>query len=151
MTARKRDKGRSRAEPDRIAINVRLTAEQRDALSLAAGGAPLAAWARETLLRAAGRPDLGIAATVAALGGAWATVTHGSNFCFESVTSGVPCIILGDGVARPISSTRLSQIETPRLATDVERRKWLCGLSYCQWTLPEFASGQAWAEIKRRL
>ena len=69
MTARKRDKGRSRAEPDRIAINVRLTAEQRDALTLAAGTAPLAAWARETLLRAAGRADLGIAATVAALGG----------------------------------------------------------------------------------
>lgn len=88
---------------------------------------------------------------VAAIQGAWATVTHGSNFCFESITSGIPCIILGDAVARPISSTRLSEIETPELASIVKRRRWLCGLSYCQWTLPEFASGAAWAEIKRRI
>ena len=87
----------------------------------------------------------------AALTNAWALVTHGSNACFEAITSGVPCIILGDGVALPISSTRLDDIEAPFLASDVIRRRWLCGLSYCQWTQEEFASGSAWAEIKRRI
>lgn len=86
-----------------------------------------------------------------ALSGAWATVTHGSNACFESILAGVPCIILGDAVAKPLSSTSLSEIESPRLASEDERYRWLADLSYQQWTLGEVYSGEAWATIRGQI
>lgn len=85
------------------------------------------------------------------LWGAHALVTHGSNACFESVLAGVPCIILGDGVARPISSTDIADIQSPHLASMRERQRWLAALSYCQWTLDEFSSGKAWGIIRPQI
>ena len=82
------------------------------------------------------------------LSGAWAVVTHGSNACFEAVLSGVPCIVLGRAIARSISSTRLSDIESPRLALIRDRRQWFANLAYHQWTFSEFNSGQAWEAIR---
>lgn len=79
-----------------------------------------------------------------ALTDAWALVTHGSNACFEAVISGVPSIVLGNGVARPLSSTSVAEIERPRLASDEERHRWAHALAFWQWTLAEFASGEAW-------
>lgn len=75
---------------------------------------------------------------------AWALVTHGSNACFEAVSMGIPCIILGDAVAKDISSTDLDMIEKPYLATDKQRRQWFNNLAYQQWNLREMASGEAW-------
>lgn len=80
---------------------------------------------------------------------AHALVTYGSNACFEAVVLGVPCIILGDAVARPISSTSIDDIEAPRRATDEERIQWLSDIAYCQWTPHEFASGDAWTHLRR--
>jgi hypothetical protein len=87
----------------------------------------------------------------AVLKGAHALVTHGSNACFEAITRGVPCIILGDGVAKPISSTDIAEIEQPRLASIHERRRWLASLAYYQWTVLEFQSGEAWASIRPQI
>lgn len=84
----------------------------------------------------------------ASLTDAWATVTHGSSICVESVLAGVPAIVLGDAVAKPISSTDIAEIENPRLASDEERWQWLSNLAYQQWTLHEFASGEAWQHIR---
>ena len=86
-----------------------------------------------------------------ALAGAHALVTHGSNACFEAVTSGVPCIILGNGVAKPLSSTTIADIENPLLASMQQRQKWLAALAYSQWTLLEFKSGEAWATIRPQI
>lgn len=85
------------------------------------------------------------------LKGAHALVTHGSNACFEAVTFGVPCIVLGNAVAKTISSQTIQEIETPKLVSDEERRKWFSDLAYCQWTLPEMATGEAWKYIKPQL
>jgi hypothetical protein len=82
------------------------------------------------------------------LAGAWAVVTHGSNACFEAVLAGVPVVALGDAVAKPISSTTLDAIESPRRASYVERLQWAARLSYWQWTMPEMATGQAWAFLR---
>lgn len=79
-----------------------------------------------------------------ALTDAWAVVTHGSNACFEAVIYGIPCIILGEGVAKPLSSTSIGDIERPRLASDDERARWANALSFFQYTAAEFASGEAW-------
>jgi hypothetical protein len=83
--------------------------------------------------------------------GAHALVTHGSNACFEAVLAGVPCIILGDGVAKPLSSTSLDELDAPRLASEEERRQWLANLAYWQWTRAELADGSAWQFIGEQI
>lgn len=82
------------------------------------------------------------------LAGAHALVTHGSNACFEAVLSGVPCVILGDAVARPISSTDLEEIEAPVLAPYSMRLQWLANLAYWQWTMREMADGLMWRHVR---
>lgn len=81
----------------------------------------------------------------------WAVVTHGSNAVFESVLNGVPCVVLGDAVAKHISTTDITEIENPRLASEEERAKFFHSLAYCQWTMAEFQSGEAWKHIKGEL
>lgn len=85
-----------------------------------------------------------------ALRDCWAMVTHGSNACVDSVMAGVPCIVLGNGAARPLSSTSLNEIEAPRLAGSGARKRWLNALSWWQYTAAEFASGEAWAFLDRQ-
>lgn len=85
------------------------------------------------------------------LDGAHAMVTHGSNACFEAVMAGVPCIVLGEGVAKPLSAMDLADIENPRLASDAERLQWAANLACWQWTEGEMASGAAWDFIGEQL
>jgi hypothetical protein len=82
------------------------------------------------------------------LEGAHCLVTHGSNACFEAILVGVPCIILGEAVARSISSHDVQDIENIRLATEEARVQWLSNLAYCQWTQRELASGEAWQHVR---
>jgi hypothetical protein len=78
-------------------------------------------------------------------------VTHGSNACFEAMLMGVPSIILGDAVMKPISSTDLAELESPRLASDSEREAVLRFLAYNQWTQAEMLDGKAWPTIRRQI
>lgn len=79
-----------------------------------------------------------------ALQGAWVLVTHGSNACFEAALMGVPSIVLGDGVAAPISSNRIEDVDDPPLG---KREQWLANLAYHQWNENELRSGQAFAHL----
>ena len=88
---------------------------------------------------------------VSVLKGAHALVTHGSNACFEAILEGVPCVILGGGVAGPISSKNIELIEQPVMVSERRRMKWLAALTYCQWTVEEFASGMAWEHIRKQI
>jgi len=83
--------------------------------------------------------------------GAHCLITHGSNACFEAVLAGVPCIILGDGAAKPISSIRLEDLEHPVMVDDECRQQWFNNLAYCQWKATEFASGEAWATLRPQI
>lgn len=76
-----------------------------------------------------------------ALWGAHCLVTHGSNACFEAALTGVPSIILGDGVALPISDSDLDRIEDPECG---KRDQWLANLAHFQWTEAELINGLAW-------
>lgn len=69
-------------------------------------------------------------------------ITHGSNACFDAMVYGVPCIILGDGVARSISSTDIEDIDRLMITTDIARRQLLANLAFHQWTESEMASGE---------
>lgn len=82
---------------------------------------------------------------------AFALVTHGSNSCFEAIVAGVPCLILGNAVARPISATEVSQIENPVRCAEKTRLRWASALAYQQWTMEEFASGDAWDHLRKAL
>lgn len=85
------------------------------------------------------------------LDGAHALITYGSNACFEAMLAGVPSIVLGDAVARPISSRGLDEIGAPVLAEDWGRLSLLSSLAYCQFRTSEMASGTAINEIKAQL
>ncbi|RWD00188.1 MAG: hypothetical protein EOS58_30885 [Mesorhizobium sp.] len=85
------------------------------------------------------------------LDGAHAVVTHGSNACFEAILAGVPCIVLGDAVAKPISSTDIADLESPLMVKRKERNQWLANLAYQQWTMSEFAAGEAWQIIRPQI
>jgi hypothetical protein len=77
-------------------------------------------------------------------------VTHGSNACFEAMLAGVPSIVLGDAVMKPISSVEEHMVENPRLASDKERDQVLNFLAYQQWTQIEMLDGIAWPHIRRQ-
>lgn len=111
---------------------------------------PKPSWKEAVPVKKAGfsRPPTSLAAE---LDRAHVLITHGSNACFEAILAGVPCIVLGDAVARPISSTSLSEVEAPRIPSDEERLQWLANLAYWQFTSAEFASGEAWASIGGRI
>lgn len=80
-------------------------------------------------------------------------VTHGSNAAWEAVLAGVPCIVIGDGVAKVISDTVITEqsIATPHLASRDERMQWFANLAWWQWTGSEFASGEAWDFIGKAI
>ena len=80
--------------------------------------------------------------------GAHAVITHGSNAALIGMLVGVPSIILGNGVMRPISSTDISQVEELYFATEEERRQLLANLAWSQWTLREWQNGSAWHHVK---
>lgn len=86
-----------------------------------------------------------------ALKGAWCLITHGSNACFEAMLNGIPSIVLGDAVMRPISSTEVDDIHKLRLASDKERQSVLNFLGYHQWTMEEMADGSMWDVVRKEI
>ncbi len=104
---------------------------------------PKPSW-RDAVPIAGSRYSVGKEGMSGALANAHCLVTHGSNACFEAALLGIPSIILGDGVAKPISSTSIEDVEHPHLG---KRIQWLANLAYHQFTEAEFASGEAWQTI----
>ena len=82
---------------------------------------------------------------------AFVLVTHGSNAAVEALVAGVPTCVLGDGVARPLSVGSLDALDALVYPTAEQRWRWLCALSYVQWTLQEMRAGAAWEELSKQL
>ncbi len=83
-----------------------------------------------------------------------AVVTHGSNAAVEALAFGVPVVLLSGKGVSPVYSlaeTDLSNILDPFWPTDVERTQVLANLAWCQFRLPEIASGFAWSNVKKYL
>jgi hypothetical protein len=76
-----------------------------------------------------------------ALRNCWTVVTHNSMAACHALREGVPVITLDpDHVAGPVSWD-FPDIDQPWWP---EREPWAHGVAYQQWTLDEFASGEAW-------
>lgn len=86
-----------------------------------------------------------------ALRGCHVVITHGSAASMDAVMAGVPVITLGGAVARPVAETDLDKIEKPHLPTEGARMAWLWAMSYCQWTVSELKSGEAWLQLKEEI
>lgn len=80
--------------------------------------------------------------------GAHALITHGSYICVDALLNGVPAITLGNAVTKSICSTSLSEIETPKMATEAERLQVMANLAHCQYTIKEWGNGRAWKSVK---
>jgi hypothetical protein len=78
---------------------------------------------------------------------AYCLITHGSNAAFDALINGVPVIILGDGVARPLSRTKISDINNLYYPNGIERLQWFYDLAFCQWRIDEICSGRFWKHI----
>lgn len=78
-------------------------------------------------------------------------VSHGGNIGFDAICASVPHFAIGDSIARPLSETDWSRVGDPRIPSHDRRRQWCHDLAYCQWTLDEIESGEAWADIRGHL
>jgi hypothetical protein len=82
------------------------------------------------------------------LRGAHALITYTSYISLDAMLYGVPSVVLGNAVTRPISSTDLAQIEEPYLASDEERRQLLANLAWTQFFIHEWTDGSAWRKLR---
>lgn len=86
------------------------------------------------------------------LPGAHALVTHGSHAAIDAILMGVPAIVLGDGAARPVSGTDLSELDgMPRYPDRETRAKWLAAIGWWQWTVPEMVDGSMWQFLREEM
>lgn len=65
-------------------------------------------------------------------------VTLGSNAAVEAIAAGFMVQVLGDNPCSLLNGD----------TTFEQRKAFLADLAYCQWTLDEYHSGEAWANIK---
>lgn len=79
---------------------------------------------------------------------AFCSVTYGSIAAVDSIIAGVPCIVLGNAVARPISATSIGSVLSPVWESQVRREQWAANLAYCHFTPDEIADGTAWKILK---
>lgn len=85
------------------------------------------------------------------LAGAWCAVTYGSIACVDAICYGVPCIVLGNGVAAPVSGNFLTDVTSPVWKSMPEREQWAANLAYCNFTPAEIGDGTAFTILKEQM
>lgn len=75
-------------------------------------------------------------------------VSWGGAMGFDAVCAGVPHFAIGDSIAWTMSERAWSRLDVPFVPTDEARVRFCADVAYCQWTLDEIASGQAWPFIR---
>lgn len=86
-----------------------------------------------------------------ALRTAWCSITYGSIACVDSICAGVPCVVLGNAVAGPISSRTLGEVNDPLWLNRRNREQWAANLAYTHFTPDEIAAGFAWKTLKEQM
>ena len=78
----------------------------------------------------------------------YTVVTHTSNASLEANFYGIPTIVLGDAITKPLSSTKIEEINNIYRPSVGEKYKLGRALSYFQWTLAEIKNGTMWRNLK---
>lgn len=79
-------------------------------------------------------------------------VTHGSNAAFDALAAGVPVMVLGEGICKPMSmGEEYGRLEQPSWPNDEERRQFFYDVAYCQFTEDEYRNGTAWRIMRETL
>ena len=78
----------------------------------------------------------------------YAVITHTSNASLEANFYGIPTIVLADAITKPVSSTKLEEINNIRRVSVKKKQRLGRALSYFQWTLAEIYSGTMWTNLK---
>lgn len=81
----------------------------------------------------------------------WCLVTNGSNASFDALIAGVPSIVLGNAITKPLFSHDLKDIANPKIPSDEQRDQWLANLAWCMFTGEEMREGLAWDAIRPQL
>ncbi len=79
---------------------------------------------------------------------AWAVVTSQSTAAVDAVVNGVPSFCDEMSMAKPVSYTNLSYIETPFYPDN--REEWVNSLLANQYTMSEIKNGFAWNRLKNK-
>lgn len=79
----------------------------------------------------------------AALGDAWACVTHHGNSALDALIAGVP-VFCEDGIASPLAARDLADIEAPLYPDEGARDQLLYDAAWAQWKVSEIAEGKMW-------
>lgn len=83
---------------------------------------------------------------------AYALVTHGSHAGIDAILAGVPAIVLGDGAARPVACTELTDLNEYPYYPDREKRfKWLSAIGHWQYLVHEMADGTMWRFLREEM
>ena len=82
------------------------------------------------------------------LDGAWALVNHNSSPAVAAAVRGIPVIStdIGHSQAREVSSSDLSQIESP---PTFDRNQWLRRLAQFHWSFDDLSTGRAWTHMRQ--
>ena len=75
-------------------------------------------------------------------------VTHGSGACVDAMYLGYPSIILGDAATKLISSTKIEEINSLYLASDLERSSLANSLGFFNWKIEEMSNGLMWDKLR---
>jgi hypothetical protein len=71
-------------------------------------------------------------------------IGYSSNSLVESIVCGIPVISLGHSATKSLMNYNLKDIEQVPSVDDQLRDRWLCHLSYKQFTHDELLNGTAW-------
>lgn len=77
-----------------------------------------------------------------ALANAAVCITYNSNAGVDAVVNGCPSVVFDEGgMARPVAARTIGEIYVP------DREQWAARLAWCQWSIPEIESGEAWRAV----
>lgn len=76
-------------------------------------------------------------------------VTHGSHAAVDAVIAGVPVLVWGPGIMKPISVSELSSFASPEAINASKRLRLLKKMANWQWKLSEIQSGAMWEYIRK--
>jgi hypothetical protein len=85
------------------------------------------------------------------LAGALCAVTYGSIACVDAICYGIPCVVLGNAVAKPVSAGFLNDVSYPVWKPQATREQWAANLAYCNFTPAEIGDGTAFTILKEQM